>query len=116
MKASGLGAVSAAVMSSADSSVLSAASMFAHNIWKLTIRPNASEKEVILIMRFSIVAVGAMATVMALTIQSIYGLWYLCADLVYVILFPQLLCVVYRKESNTYGSLAGYAGLFSNFC
>ena len=29
----GLGAISAAVMSSADSSILSAASMFAHNIW-----------------------------------------------------------------------------------
>ncbi|VDM76985.1 unnamed protein product [Strongylus vulgaris] len=65
----GLGAVSAAVMSSADSSVLSAASMFAHNIWKLTIRPHASEKEVILVMRFAIIAVGIMATVMALTIQ-----------------------------------------------
>ncbi|RCN28482.1 high affinity choline transporter 1 domain protein [Ancylostoma caninum] len=104
----GLGAVSAAVMSSADSSVLSAASMFAHNIWKLTIRPHASEREVILVMRFAIIAVGVMATVMALTIQSIYGLWYLCADLVYVILFPQLLCVVYYKNSNTYGSLAGY--------
>ncbi|KAK5984522.1 High-affinity choline transporter [Trichostrongylus colubriformis] len=105
----GLGAVSAAVMSSADSSVLSAASMFAHNIWKLTIRPHASEREVILVMRFSIILVGVMATIMALTIQSIYGLWYLCADLVYVILFPQLLCVVYIKSSNTYGSLAGYA-------
>lgn len=104
----GLGAVSAAVMSSADSSVLSAASMFAHNIWKLTIRPHASEKEVILVMRFAIIAVGVMATIMALTIQSIYGLWYLCADLVYVILFPQLLCVVYLKNSNTYGSLTGY--------
>ncbi|CAI4222069.1 unnamed protein product [Auanema sp. JU1783] len=104
----GLGAVSAAVMSSADSSVLSAASMFAHNIWKLTIRPHASEKEVIVVMRISIILVGIMATVMALTIHSIYGLWYLCADLVYVILFPQLLCVVYVKSTNTYGSLAGY--------
>lgn len=36
----GLGAISAAVMSSADSSVLSAASMFARNIWKLIFRQN----------------------------------------------------------------------------
>ncbi|CAF3663214.1 unnamed protein product [Rotaria sp. Silwood1] len=34
----GLGAVSAAVMSSADSSVLSASSMFARNVWKLVLR------------------------------------------------------------------------------
>uniref|UniRef100_A0A1I7XX86 High-affinity choline transporter 1-like n=1 Tax=Steinernema glaseri TaxID=37863 RepID=A0A1I7XX86_9BILA len=105
----GLGAVSAAVMSSADSSVLSAASMFAHNIWKLTIRPHASEREVIVVMRIAIILVGILATMMALTIQSIYGLWYLSADLIYVILFPQLLCVVYMPLSNTYGSLSGYA-------
>ncbi|CAD5218791.1 unnamed protein product [Bursaphelenchus okinawaensis] len=104
----GLGAVSAAVMSSADSSVLSAASMLSHNIWKLSIRPHASEKEVIGVMRFGIAMVGIMATIMALTIQSIYALWYLCADLVYVILFPQLLCVVYFHRSNTYGCLLGY--------
>ncbi|KAI6223539.1 High-affinity choline transporter 1 [Aphelenchoides fujianensis] len=105
----GLGAVSAAVMSSADSSVLSAASMFSHNIWKLSVRPHASEMEVIMVMRFGIVMVGILATVMALTINSIYALWYLCADLVYVILFPQLLCVVYFKRSNTYGCLLGYS-------
>lgn len=38
----GLGAISAAVMSSADSSVLSASSMFAHNIYKMIFRQQVS--------------------------------------------------------------------------
>ena len=50
----GLGAVSAAVMSSADSSVLSASSMFARNIYKLIFRQQASEMEIIWVMRLSI--------------------------------------------------------------
>lgn len=71
----GLGAVSAAVMSSADSSVLSAASMFARNVYKLIFRQNASEMEIIWVMRVGICVVGVLSTVMALTIPSIYGLW-----------------------------------------
>lgn len=71
----GLGAVSAAVMSSADSSVLSASSMFARNVYKLIFRQKASEMEIIWVMRVSILIVGFLATVMALTIPSIYGLW-----------------------------------------
>ncbi|GBP47410.1 High-affinity choline transporter 1 [Eumeta japonica] len=71
----GLGAVSAAVMSSADSSVLSASSMFARNVYKLIFRQNASEMEIIWVMRVSILIVGVLATLMALTIPSIYGLW-----------------------------------------
>ncbi|KAK7076190.1 hypothetical protein SK128_015175 [Halocaridina rubra] len=110
----GLGAISAAVMSSADSSVLSAASMFARNIWKLIVRQNASEAEVLWVMRFAIFIVGALATTLALTIPSIYGLWYLSSDLVYVILFPQLLMVVhFKNHCNLYGSLGAYiVGLF----
>lgn len=105
----GLGAVSAAVMSSADSSVLSASSMFARNVYKLIIRQDASENEIMWVMRVSIFLVGGMATFMALTIPTIYGLWALCSDLVYVILFPQLLMVVHFKEHcNTYGSLFAY--------
>lgn len=64
-------------------------------------------------MRGGILGVGVMAMVMGITIKTIYGLWYLCADLVYVILFPQLVSVVHLSRTNTYGSLAGYCvGMF----
>ena len=45
----GLGAVSAAVMSSADSSVLSASSMFARNIYKSIFRQKVDEVEELMI-------------------------------------------------------------------
>lgn len=40
----GLGAISAAVMSSADSSILSASSMFARNIYKLVLRQKVCQQ------------------------------------------------------------------------
>lgn len=45
---------------------------------------------------------------MALLTGSVYGLWYLSSDLVYVIIFPQLISVLFVKGTNTYGSVAGY--------
>ena len=68
----------------------------------------ASDKELIWVIRISIFLVGALSTVMALTIKSIYGLWALCSDLVYVILFPQLLCAIYVPFVNTCGSLTAF--------
>ncbi|XP_060910137.1 high-affinity choline transporter 1-like [Labrus mixtus] len=104
----GLGAVSAAVMSSADSSILSASSMFARNIYQLAFRQSASDREIVWVMRITIFVFGALATAMALLTGSVYGLWYLSSDLVYVIIFPQLLSVLFVKGTNTYGSVAGY--------
>ncbi|XP_069747247.1 high-affinity choline transporter 1 [Narcine bancroftii] len=104
----GLGAVSAAVMSSADSSILSASSMFARNIYHLALRQEATDKEIVWVMRITIFLFGGAATSMALLAQSIYGLWYLSSDLVYVIIFPQLISVLFVKGTNTYGSIAGY--------
>ncbi|CAJ0938709.1 unnamed protein product [Ranitomeya imitator] len=109
----GLGAVSAAVMSSADSSILSASSMFARNIYQLSFRQNASEREISLVMKSTVFIFGAAATAMALLAKSVYGLWYLSSDLVYIVIFPQLLCVLFIKGTNTYGSIVGYIlGLF----
>ena len=59
-------------------------------------------------MRIGIFLVGAGAAGIGILVSSIYVLWFLCSDLVYVILFPQLLCVVYVPFTNTYGSLAAY--------
>ncbi|OWK10057.1 SLC5A7 [Cervus elaphus hippelaphus] len=109
----GLGAVSAAVMSSADSSILSASSMFARNIYQLSFRQNASDKEIVWVMRITVFVFGASAMTMALLTKTVYGLWYLSSDLVYIIIFPQLLCVLFIKGTNTYGAAAGYvSGLF----
>lgn len=65
-------------------------------------------------MRLAIILVGALATGMALTVTSVYALWFLSGDLVYVLLFPQLVSVVYLKDFvNTYGSFAAYCvGVF----
>lgn len=59
-------------------------------------------------MRITIFVFGGLATVMALVTGTVYGLWYLSSDLVYVIIFPQLLSVLFVKGTNTYGSVAAY--------
>eukprot|EP00062_Callorhinchus_milii_P018636 gi/632972397/ref/XP_007902638.1/ PREDICTED: high-affinity choline transporter 1-like [Callorhinchus milii] len=104
----GLGAVSAAVMSSADSCILSASSMFTRNVYQLIIRRQASDNEMKWVMRISICVFGLISTVLALLSNSVYGLWYLSSDFVYVILFPQLVSVLFIKSSNAYGSIVGF--------
>ncbi len=108
----GLGAVAAAVMSSVDSSILSASSMFTWNIYRPLINSKAGEQLLRRTIRFSVLVIGAIATWMALTVQSVYALWFLCADLVYVILFPQLVLALFYKKSNYVGALTGvFVGL-----
>ncbi|XP_021349941.1 high-affinity choline transporter 1-like [Mizuhopecten yessoensis] len=109
----GIGAVSAAVMSSADSCVLSTGSVFANNVYKNIFRPKASQREIVWVLRLTIVVVGTVGAVIALTVGSVYGLFIMSADLMYVIQFPQLVCVLWVKCANTYGSLTGFViGLF----
>lgn len=104
----GLGAISAAVMSSTDSSMLSASTMLARNIYKVVFRPKATEKEVLIALWGFIVFNCTFSTILAIHYKSIYDLFVLCGDFVFVIVFPQLLLVLYFDKSNTYGSVCSF--------
>ncbi|XP_077528505.1 high-affinity choline transporter 1-like [Haemaphysalis longicornis] len=103
----GLIGITAAVMSSADSSMLSASSLVTRNIYQVVFRTTASDNEVAVMLRVLVCVIGSWATYIALQVESVLELWSLCSDVVYVLLFPQLLCALYFKNTNTYGSLMG---------
>ena len=105
----GLCAVAGAIMSSVDASIYSAASMFSWNIMHRILRPSEDAAQLARTNRYAIVVLGTVGTVIALNVRSIYTLWFLSADLVYVLLFPQLLVVLYYRGASARGVLAGLA-------
>ncbi|XP_071773257.2 high affinity choline transporter 1-like [Centroberyx gerrardi] len=108
----GIGAVAAAVMSSTDSALLSATSVFSTNIYKSILRKQASDCEMQWVIRVSVVVVGLVSTTLTFYSNSILMLWILGADIAYTFIFPHLVCVLFFKVSNGYGASVGYiAGL-----
>lgn len=104
----GLGAISAAVMSSMDSSILGSSSMFTNNIYKKIIRKKAQDTETLWVQTVSIFCVGTLATLVSLFVPIVYGLFVLAADIVFVIVLPQLFCAVFFKKTNVYGAIPGF--------
>lgn len=103
----GLGAVAAAVMSSADSSILSSSSMASWNVYKPIVNPQVSSEQLAKVIKSCIWIVGIAATLIALQVQSIYALWFLCSDFVYCLLFPALVCALFDPKANRYGAMTG---------
>lgn len=58
-------------------------------------------------LRVVIFIAGLFAVALSYIGTSVYSLWYLSSDLVYVILFPRLCCVVFFKFTNSYGGVVG---------
>lgn len=104
----GLGAVAAAVMSSVDSSVLSASSMGIWNVYRPLVRPDLPDDKLAKLIQRCIWIIGVAATLIAFRVGSVYALWFLCSDLVYCLLFPALLCALYLPFANGRGALAGF--------
>ncbi len=105
----GLGAIAAAVMSSVDSSILSASSMTAWNIYRPLIKPNSDSEHLQKIIKRCIWIIGITALLLALNINSVYELWFLCSDFVYCLLFPALVCALFDAKANRYGVIAGFS-------
>ncbi|XP_068170148.1 high-affinity choline transporter 1-like [Antennarius striatus] len=104
----GIGSVAAAVMSSMDSALLSSASMFTQNIYKTTLRKQASERELQWVIRVTILLVGLAGMGLAFKGESVFALWLLSTELLYCIILPQLICVLFFGSSNIYGAVCGY--------
>ncbi|KAJ0062841.1 hypothetical protein NL108_008125 [Boleophthalmus pectinirostris] len=105
----GIGCVAAAAMSSADSVMLSAASVFTVNIYKSIIRPQASDREFQWVIRVSVTVAGVAGTLLTnlknrCTLEDgvyvqhapVKTICMLCA-LVAILLFSYLASVLFNR-------------------
>ena len=104
----GLGAIIGAVTSSFSSSILSASSMFTWNFCHRLLRPDLSVLHMKRLLRTAIVLLGAAATVMAFKVQSVQALWFFTSDLIFVLLFPQLVFALFDPKVNRIGSITAF--------
>jgi Na+/proline symporter len=105
----GLAAIIGAVTSSFSSSILSAGSMLSWNCLKRLVWPSLTTVQMKRTIRSSILLFGAMATVLALKVQSVQALWFFTSDLVFVLLFPQLLFALFDSKVNRTGSMVAFS-------
>jgi high affinity choline transporter 7 len=104
----GLAAIIGAVTSSLSASLLSAGAMISWNIYRPLLAPRASRRRLRDVIRLSISCLGIAAVVLALEVRSVAALWLFTADLVFVLLFPQLVMALYDRKTNLIGSIAGF--------
>jgi solute carrier family 5 (high affinity choline transporter), member 7 len=109
----GLAAIVGAVSSSFSSSILSAGSMLSWNCVKRLVWPDISGAQMRTVIRGSILFFGALATALALKVQSVQALWFFTSDLVFVLLFPQLLFALFDPKTNRTGSIVAFVVSFA---
>ena len=105
----GLAAIVGAVTSSFSSSILSAGSMLSWNVCMRLMKPDMALRSLALIMRASILLIGILAVWMAIKVQRVQALWFFTSDLVFVLLFPQLVFALFDPKVNRIGSIAAFS-------
>lgn len=105
----GMGALAAAVMSSVDSALLSAASQLGRNIFKNIIYKGASEKLILMAVKVSVVLCGTAGAGLAMTTSSVHLFWIISSDVLYCMMAPQVICIFYLSRWVNYlGACFGF--------
>lgn len=104
----GLGAIIGAVTSSFSASILSAGSMFSWNVCHRLLFPNLGLDRMKLVLRGSILVLGVLAVDLALRVRSVQDLWLFTADLIFVLLVPQLVAALFDPKANRIGSVTAF--------
>ena len=100
-----LSALISAIMSSADSSLLAASSLFTNNVIR-SINPRISDEKMLHLTRIITVILLVLATYLALSVQSIYSLMKNCWASQLVIVFWPVIVGLYFKKASKYSCWA----------
>ena len=103
-----VGALLAAIMSSADSALLAAASIFSTNILPL-FKPKASDRHRLLATRIAIPLFGSIAIYVALEVKVVYDLIIDANSVMLVCVTIPLIVGVWWQRANRTGALASMA-------
>lgn len=106
-----LAAVLAAIMSTADSQLLVTSSALTEDLYRVLIRPHASEKELLWVSRGTVVGVAAVACTLALKPESsVLGLVAYAWAGFGATFGPLVLMSLYWKRMTRNGAIAGIIG------
>ena len=103
-----VGALLAAIMSSADSALLAAASVFSTNILPL-FKPEVSDQHRLLATRIAIPVFGSIAVYVALRVQVVYNLILDANSVILVCVTVPFIVGVWWPQANRSGALASMA-------
>jgi high affinity choline transporter 7 len=82
--------------------------MFSWNVYRPLLHPGLNATELRRILRGSILMLSIVAVVMALQVGSVQDLWFFTADLIFVLLVPQLTAALFDPKANRIGSIAAF--------
>ena len=117
-----MAAIMAAIMSTADSLLLQTGSIASRDLFERFIRPEASEKEMVIVARILVLTIAVIGYFVALVEPpTVFGIVIFATSVLGSAFLPAFVCAVWWQKANTAGALtsmivgAGVAFLWEFF-